>query len=183
MPATANRRSPERPDNDDTRNANNSAERTPVSNNTASTARSRSGHGSRARRAPAATAANNSSGVPSPCNGFGTRSGRRGRATPDIGLPGNSSSATRNSQNVRHTDHARPTDAAARSAANTANAARNTGADRSDTTGARPNCSATIAATAARSRRYAAVVCGESLRGARATKKLSTAAATLVTVT
>jgi hypothetical protein len=82
---------------------------------------------------------------------------------------------------VCHTDHARPTDATDRDSANTANASRTATGPRSATSTGRPSRSASTPPTAARSRRYAAVVCGESFRGARATKNASTAATNCLT--
>ncbi|GHC80172.1 hypothetical protein GCM10007079_18940 [Nocardiopsis terrae] len=156
LPTTRIRRSPDRPPNDSTRSDNISADRIPVNNANANTARSRSGHGSRARRAPRANASNNRSGVSSPINGLGPEGLTRGRGTADIGLPATTRSATQNAKNPFHVDHARNTLEAARSSANSANASRNTPDSNSPNptpAGSRPNARPTHPNTATRSRR------------------------------
>jgi hypothetical protein len=173
LPTTCNRRSPGRPTTDANVNVRISADRNPATRPNANTSTSRSGHGSRPFRAPSAAAANNRSGVSSPRNGFGVNGGVFGRATAPIGFPGTRSSATQNVKNWFHVDHARNTDDFACESANTPNASRRFRPVRSEISnraGGVPVTSASNAVTPARSRRYAAVVCGESFRGRRARK-------------
>jgi hypothetical protein len=181
FPCTCNRCSPGRPTNDPTVNPRISADRNPATKPNAITNKSRSGHGSRAGATPEPTADNNRSGVSSPRNGFGDRGAGLGRATAAIGFPANNPSATQNDRNWFHVDHARDTELRACPSANTPNPARNADTDNSATTnpsGGRPNSTATTASTPARSRRYAAVVCGESFLGRRAAKNAAHASDT-----
>ena len=159
LPRTVKIRSPRRPPSEETVNSSSSVERSPAHSSTASTAKSRSGHGARRRVWSTGAAADSSSrsGVSSPRSGFGKRCGALGRPTEPIGLPGASSSATRNVKNWFHTDHARPTDEAARGSAYSANAARSVRPVTADTSSRcapeRPACRASTSATPLRSRR------------------------------
>ena len=125
LPTTLMRRSPGRPSIEPRLRSMSSESRRPVSRAVAMKARSRSGHGHRPGRAPAATVWRSASGASSPCNGLGVRRPTFGWATAPIGLPATRSSATRKPKNWFHVDHARAIAAAAWISANRANASRN----------------------------------------------------------
>jgi hypothetical protein len=131
LPITCSRRSPGRPTSESRRSSSSSADRSPVSSRVAKTARSRCGHGSRARRRPAAAASSSRSGVSSPSSGLGSRRAGLALAMAGIGLPSRRPSATRKVKNWFQVDQQRLIDAFAWPSAWSANADRSRGTVRS----------------------------------------------------
>jgi len=112
----------------------------------------------------------------SPCRGLGALRTRRGRGTAGIGLPGSTPSPTRKVKNWFQADQHRLIDALAWLEEKSPNASRTVWADiwsAVTAAGSTPAAAAKAAVIAARSRRYAAVVCGLSLRERRAAKNRS----------
>ncbi len=160
--------------------ARSSAARTPVTMAVSTTAASSSGQGSR-RRTELSVSTCTIRAASSSANGFGSRRGVFGLATPGMGEPASCSSETRYSKKPDQVECARRTVAAALPVDQEPKALRITrrvrSPTRSSSTG-RFRWAAAAWQIAARSRSYAERVCGESLRGARARNQPSIASTT-----